>query len=77
MSTKSTVFLTNDKNEEAFFDSNEVYNKKESLTLEFNMNNIRIDNNGDSYLILTITNTDSDLYKIFERLGEIVPKHLK
>ena len=82
MSSKDTIFLTNDYNEEAYFDSNESTKSKEGLqkeaiSIEFDKGNIRIDENSESYLCITITNVDSELYKIFERLREVVPKHLK
>lgn len=82
MSSKDTIFLTNDLGEEAFFDSNEYYKDKngeikDSITIELNKENIRIDDDGISWLVFTITNVDSDLYKIFSKLGAIVPKENK
>ena len=82
MSTKSTIFYTNDFDEHCYEDCAEPHTNKEGLrkdaiSIEFDKKNIRIDANDDDCLCITITNVDSDLYKIFERLGEIVPKHLK
>lgn len=79
MSSKSTIYDTNDHAEEAFFDGNaQMVNKyglvKDEITLSFDKENIRVDRNNEAELIFSITNPDSEIYKIFERLCEIVPK---
>ena len=78
MSSRNTIFLTDD-NEHAFFDcseplgetQNSTYN--DALTIEFDKQNIRIDLNDKEDLVITITNPNSDLYKIFRNLDKIVP----
>lgn len=81
MSSRTTIFLTSD-NEHAFFDCSEPLKNDQNrytdaLTIEFSKQNIRIERNDSNDLIITITNANSDLYKIFEKLGEITPKKLK
>ena len=78
MSSRNTIFLTND-NEHAFFDCSEplgetqesTYN--DALTIEFSKQNIRIDLNDEDDLIITIINPNSEIYKIFRNLDKIVP----
>jgi hypothetical protein len=82
MSTKSTIFLTNDKNEHCFFDSSSQFKNengeiKDELTIEFDKSNISIDRNDPENLIITIINVNSDLYKIFSNITDSVEEQFK
>ena len=83
MSTKSTIFLTNDANEHCYFDcagqhiSRKTGQVHDEITIEFSKKNIIVEGDDDEDLIITITNVDSELYKIFEQLINVVPKELK
>lgn len=82
MSSKNTIFLTNDHNEHCYFDGDNPHetNKgefKQAITIELSKNNISIDGEDADDLVISIHNVDSELYKIFENLGKIVPKNLK
>lgn len=69
MSTKSTILLTND-NEHWYKDSSEILSNGEaSITLEFSKKNIRIDLNDEDDLIITITNPDSEIFKILSKIN--------
>lgn len=72
MSSKSTIILTND-NEHFYEDCSEIMTdkngtRKDAITLEFDKSNIRIDLNDSEDLVITLTNPDSELYRIFEKL---------
>ena len=82
MSSKNTLLLTNDHNEEIFIDGTEPYLNeegfvKDAITIEFNKDNIRIDRDDEDDLIITITNVNSELYKIFEQIGKLATKEQK
>lgn len=73
MSSKNTIILTNDFDEHWFSDCSEQKRNKEgdvkdTITLEFNKENVRIEANDNDCLILTILNVDSELYKIIEKI---------
>lgn len=82
MSSKRTLFLTNDKNEHCYKDCSERYDNgtkygADAITIEFDKNNIRIEANDECDLIITITNVNSELYKIFEQIGKLATKEQK
>lgn len=76
MSTKSTILYTNDANEHWYNDCSEPLTPlnsegyKDAITLEFSKQNIRVDMNDEDGLAITITNPDSELYKIFAELAK-------
>lgn len=76
MSTKSTILYTNDANEHWFNDCGEPLTSlkddsyKDAITLEFSKQNIRVDMDDKDSLAITITNPDSELYKIFAELAK-------
>ncbi len=68
MSSKSSIMLTDD-NEHWYEDCNEPLDeRKNAITLEFDKKNIRIDANDEYDLIITITNSKSEIYKAIEKL---------
>lgn len=72
MSTKSTIFLTG-MGEHCYEDCSKPLEKSNgevvnAITIEFDKKNIRIDENDEWDLIITITNPDSEVYQIFESL---------
>lgn len=70
MSGKSSIILTAD-NEHWYEDCGEpLANDKNAISLEFNKRNIRIDNEDDEALYITITNPDSEIYKVMELLSD-------
>lgn len=77
MSTRSTIIHTKEQ-EHWFFDSSEVLNKptdprKNAISIEFSKKNVRIDSvEGEESVCLTITNCESEIYKLFEELSKIV-----
>jgi len=82
MSSKNTIFLTNDKNEHAYFDCSDQFKNKEGLikdtiTIEFSKSNISIEGEDAEDLIISIHNVDSELYKIFEQIGTLATKEQK
>ena len=62
MSTKSTIILTDD-NEHWYHDCTD-----NEITLEFSKKNIRIDANDDEDLVISITNLNSEIYKVLSKL---------
>ena len=75
MSSKNTIFLTNDHNEHCYFDCSEQSEDytgviQDVITIEFSKENIRLDSNNDSELVLTITNVDSEIHKVFSKVTE-------
>lgn len=79
MSSRGTLFFTNDFNEHCYTDSAEYYpncegGASDSITIEFSKENIRIDANDNEDLVITITNVNSELYKIFEQIGKLATK---
>ena len=75
MSSKATIFLTND-NEHCYFECNEQITTKEgknksAIVVEFDKKNISVDYENETDLVLTINNPDSDLYKIFENIVKL------
>lgn len=78
MSTKSTLFLTNDFNEECFKETEPfLKGQADFITIEFDKQNIRIERNNERDLILTITNPNAEIYKIFEQIGKLATKEQK
>ena len=83
MSSKGHFLITNDFNEEFYEDVSEQYKTEQhehgasAITLEFSKENIRVDANDKDYLVLTITNVNSELYKIFEQIGTLATKEQK
>jgi hypothetical protein len=74
MSGKSSIILTAD-NEHWYEDCGEpLSNDKNAISLEFNKRNIRIDQEDDEALYITITNPDSEIYKAIEILNECLKK---
>jgi len=75
MSTKSTILLTDDANEHWYSDCSEPLSglndnsRKDVITLEFSKKNIRIDLNDSEDLVVSITNPDSEIYKVFSKLA--------
>lgn len=80
MSTRSTIIHTKEQ-EHWFFDSSEVLNKpteprKNAISIEFSKKNVRIDSvDGEESVCLTITNCESEIYKIFEGLAKLLNGH--
>lgn len=74
MSTKSTIFLTED-NEHCYTDCNEPVTKDgkwigDEMTMEISKENIRIDANDSQDLIITFTNPESEIYKLISKLKQ-------
>ena len=74
MSTKSTLFLTND-NEHFYQECNEPHYKDEkwigdTLVLEMSKRNINILFNDEEDLVIEITNPESELYKHMIKMRE-------
>lgn len=66
MSTKSTIFLTNE-NEHWYMEGNEIIADnptKCAFVMEFDKSNVRVDLNDEDSIVLTITNPNCELYKI-------------
>jgi len=74
MSTKSTIFLSNDYDEHWYNEHSEplqgwpIY--KDAITLEFSKANIRVDENDDDSLIITITNPNCELYNLIKNINK-------
>ena len=64
MSTKSTILLTKD-NEHWYRDGTEI-------TLELSKRNVHVDLNDDEEIIITVTNPDSEIYKVLADLNNDV-----
>lgn len=82
MSSKGTLFLTNDYNEHCYTDCSEYYKNdqggvSDSITIEFSKENIRVDANDNEDLVITITNVNSEIYKIFEQISKLATKEQK
>ena len=74
MSTKTTLFLTND-NEHFYQEGNEPHSKKgkwigDTLVLEMSKKNINILINDDEDLVIEITNPESELYNNMLKMRE-------
>ena len=70
MSTKSSIILTND-NEHWYTDMLEPLADnpyRYAITLEFSKRNVRVDLNDDKDIVITVTNPDCEIYKIFSEL---------
>ena len=72
MSTKASLFLTNDANEHCYFDASQpVYKDGEylddTITLELNKKNIRIIANDDEYLIIEI-DPGSEIFELIKMM---------
>lgn len=80
MSSKSSYFLT-DRNEHAFSDCLEPVEDSsgqwvgDAITLEFSKRNIRIEQNDEQDLIITL-NWDSELFRTFKLALDMVSKEL-
>lgn len=72
MSTKASLFLTNDADEHCYFDSSQPVYKDgkfldDTITLELNKKNIRIMCNDYEYLIIEI-DPGSELYELIKMM---------
>lgn len=72
MSTKASIILTKD-NEHWYTDCEEPISYKpylEAITLEFSKKNVRVDINDDEDLVITVTNPNSEIYKLLSDLAK-------
>lgn len=82
MSSRSSYFLTCDRNEHAYsdcFEPVEDVNGQyvgDAITLEFSKSNIRIELSDEQYMVLTL-NVDSDLFRTIKRALDLLYKDLK
>ena len=71
MSTKSTIILTND-NEHWYTDCSEPLADnpyRDAITLEFSKRNVRVESNDKEDIVITVTNPDSEIYKVLSDLA--------
>lgn len=78
MSTKATIFLTNDHNEHLYTDCQSPCKDEEgkyigdSMTLEISKENIKILYNDDEDIIIEFNNPNSEIYKyLLKTKGEL------
>lgn len=72
MSSKSTIILTED-NEHWYNDGSEPLADnpyRDAITLEFSKRNVRLDLNDSEDIVITVTNPDSEIYKILSELSK-------
>ncbi len=75
MSVKSTIILTS-QSEHWYEDVSVILtdkqgNSRNGITLEFSMENITIDTQDGEDLIITVTNPDSDIYKLLSKIKQL------
>ena len=75
MSSKSTLFLSDDHNEHIYSDGSEQFEDKDGkvqhgIVLEFSKKNIKVWLNDDEDLVIMLNNPDSEIFKHISKVLE-------